>query len=304
MLASWSGLGYYRRAQYLHEAAQRLALVHAGVFPSEAQTLGELPGFGPYTVGAVRSIAFNLPHAAVDGNVQRVLARCFGVELEPASASGKALLHDLAVNLLADDGRAGDWTQALMELGALVCVPGEPLCDRCPWRSRCTAHKLGKQSLLPHKPVRRGTLDVRLQALWVCKGAEILLERRAPSGRMAGLWQLPTRELDSGTGLFPLDFAGLSFDVGPRLGEFSHAITHHRIRLALHSARLRGRPRGPFRFVPVSDCYETGLTGMTRKALALLAPGPVSSGPVSSGPAEMARAPLRRPRARLRSPSR
>ncbi len=304
VLASWSGLGYYRRAKFLHEAAQQVVQDHGGEFPRDAQALGELPGFGPYTVGAVRSIAFNLSHAAVDGNVQRVLARCFGVELDPASSAGKALLNDLAVQLLAEDGRAADWTQALMELGALVCVPGEPHCDRCPWNSRCAALRLDKQSLLPLRPVRRGTLEVRLQAVWVRRGAEILLERRGPSGRMAGLWQLPTRELDSQTGLFPLDFAGLACDVGPRLADFSHAITHHRVRLALHSARLRGRPSAPFRFMPLAECGELGLTGMARKALALLASGPESSSPKRGSGAGSKPRPIRSPRVRPRSPSR
>jgi A/G-specific adenine glycosylase len=178
VLAEWSGLGYYRRARNLHAAAKTIA--RAGEFPQTSDAWSALPGIGRYTAAAIGSIAFNEPVAVVDGNVERVLRRLIG-RTQSSTASWK-----LAQRLL-DPSRPGDFNQAIMELGAVVCVPGEPLCAACPVQSFCSTR--GRE----HAPARKPRQQKRriAFALALSNGSVRLVRRSSRESLMPGMWELP-----------------------------------------------------------------------------------------------------------------
>lgn len=274
VLVAWSGLGYYRRARALRAAAQQIRDEHGGTFPRDPAQVLALPGVGRYTAGAVLSIAFDLPQPVVDGNVTRVFARLFLLEGVVGSPALERRLWELAESLVPTSGGAGDWNQAVMELGATICTPRAPACGRCPLATHCAALGAGRVAELPHPKPRPETLAVELEVLHVVRDASILLELRPPGGRMAGLWQLPSRERpgpDGGTtGLFPERFPpGWSLCAGSVLGEVRHTITRHRIRARVLQGRRRGEAEPPqgLAWCLRSELAEQPLTGMTAKIL-------------------------------------
>lgn len=273
VLAAWSGLGYYRRARSLRTAAQAMVERHGGRFPDDLDAALELPGVGPYTAGAVLSIAFDRAAALVDGNVVRVFARWFGCDLEYAAATRWA--WQKAEQLVPREGGAGEWNQALMELGATVCTPDKPRCAECPLRDVCIARAAGRQLELPRAKPRKRAIDVELEALYVARGADVLLERRPSEGRMADLWQLPTLQLSPApelANLFPprYSLASLAADDEP-LAVLRHSITHHRIVLRVHRARAPAEKHiEPLAWIPRARLGDLALGGMARKALRAL----------------------------------
>ncbi len=289
VLALWSGLGYYRRARALHAAAKEVVERFGGQLPGSADELRTLPGVGDYTAGAIASIAFDRPAPLVDGNVARVFCRLFALAGDPASGDVRRRLWAEAARLVPTAGGAGDWNQGLMELGATICTPREPRCDLCPVLRSCRAHALGRVDRLPTPRVRRAAVPVELELLVVLSRGRLLLEQRPPGGRMAGLWQLPTREVggpdDGLSGLFPDRFTSLPgapagpagapaeplepLESGAPLGELRHGITHHRIRAGVRAGRWRDRRRvsAPYRWFAPAALGELATTGMTRKAL-------------------------------------
>jgi len=188
VLAAWSGLGYYRRARMLHQAAREIVKHHSGQFPCTARALADLPGIGRYTAAAVASIAFDEPTAVVDGNVERVLSRLCGRSL-PGKNS-----WNVAEDLLFR-ARPGDFNQAMMELGATVCLPRNPRCSECPVRTHCGTRSQLKTSAAPPRR-RKRTLSYVL-----CRGSKgvLLVRRPATSTLMPGMWELP--ELSSEPGI-------------------------------------------------------------------------------------------------------
>ena len=195
VLARWSGLGYYRRARNLHRAARVIA--GRGTWPRTAASLRELPGIGEYTAAAVASIAFGEATLALDGNVERVLARRIALDSDPKRALGRRALERAGLDLV-DGGRAGDSNQALMELGATLCRPRSPHCDVCPLSEGCAARALGRAEDYPMRRVRRQRLAVCWVTAIVERDGRILLLRRPPApGLMDGLWNLPTIELEA-----------------------------------------------------------------------------------------------------------
>lgn len=286
VLGLWSGLGYYRRARSLRAAAQALVERHGGEFPRTRAALLDLPGIGPYTAGAVLSIAFDLPEPLVDGNVARVLARRFAIDAEQVSKPFQRELWSLAERLVPER-RAGDWNQALMELGATVCTPRSPRCGECPWAAQCLALAEGRTAELPRMRPRPASIEVELTIGVAARGSALLLRRRPAVGRMAGLWEFPTREEPSAggdtSGLFPADFGlPLLLDEGSPLGRLAHAITRHRIRARVLPARasgpLSGQPDGP-EWIERGCLADLGLTGMARKVLGLLERDACAGGP-------------------------
>lgn len=194
VLALWTGLGYYARARHLHRAAQLLVERHGGEFPADLKALSALPGFGPYTTGAVASIALGLDAAAVDGNVARVFCRLQGWELNADEARAKA--WPLAEKLLPK-GRCGQWNQALMELGATVCRPRKPLCTSCPVAEYCTALQSGEPERFPLPKVRAPRKFLRLAVLALQDPTgKLLMRKRSSDGLFGGLWELPSLALD------------------------------------------------------------------------------------------------------------
>ncbi len=191
VMAAWAGLGYYARARNLLACARAVARDHGGVFPDTEDGLRSLPGLGPYTAAAVGAIAFDRPANVVDGNVERVMSRLFAVEAPlPDSKPG---LKRLAASLVADD-RPGDWAQALMDLGATVCRPKAPMCDRCPITAHCAGLATGAPETYPRK-TKKAALPHRHGVAYVLtRGDQVALVRRPPKGLLGGMLALPTSE--------------------------------------------------------------------------------------------------------------
>jgi A/G-specific adenine glycosylase len=190
VLQEWEGLGYYTRARNLHAAARILAVEHGGEIPDEPEAVARLPGVGRYILGAVLSQAFERRLPIVEANTTRVLCRLFGQTGDPKSAPVRKWLWDSAISVLPER-RVGDFNQALMELGALVCSPKNPKCSRCPLRSECVARKEGAPELIPRKVPRPATVNVRETCVVLRRGGRVLLARRPPKGRWPNMWEFP-----------------------------------------------------------------------------------------------------------------
>jgi A/G-specific adenine glycosylase len=191
VLHAWQGLGYYARARNLHACA-RMVAEHGGKFPDTEAGLRNLPGVGAYTAAAIAAIAFDRPSAAVDGNVERVMARLFAVA-EPLPGA-KPHLRQLA-DTLVPERRAGDFAQALMDLGATVCTPRAPKCILCPWQSHCRGRALGIADTLPKRRVRAAKPTRRGVAFWAVRpDGAVLLRRRPESGLLGGMTEVPSTD--------------------------------------------------------------------------------------------------------------
>lgn len=194
VLKCWEGLGYYSRARNLQAAARQVTEQYDGVMPSGKDEVSGLKGIGPYTSGAIRSIAFNIPAAAVDGNVMRVLSRYFLIEEDIMKVKTRTKMEELVLTLVPD-GRASDFTQALMELGALICTPKSPKCLVCPVMEHCSARLEGKEESLPIKTKAKPPRpEYRLTAIVEGTGVhegKILIRKRPAAGLLAGMWELP-----------------------------------------------------------------------------------------------------------------
>jgi A/G-specific adenine glycosylase len=248
VLALWSGLGYYRRARMLQAAARRVATAFGGRIPQDPEELRCLEGVGAYTAGAISSIAFGRRAALVDGNVARVLARLFAIEDDVKSARGSARLWGLARRLVSTvQGDPGDWNQALMELGATVCLPRRPTCDACPVREHCEALARGRVTKIPRTQAKVAPLPVRRTAVVLASSRAVLLARRRKESLFGGLWEPPVGDV----GLAPLArLLGLDASRLRRAGEVVHVLTHRH----MHVEVMRGTlPRRKAWALPGSD---------------------------------------------------
>jgi len=253
VLATWSGLGYYSRARNLHRAAQTLA---HGTFPATYEEVLALPGVGPYTAAAIASIALDLPHAAVDGNVIRVISRLGNDASEITSPAVRQRFTDEAQRLL-DRRRPGDFNQAMMELGATICTPRTPQCAACPVESHCAARAAGRERELPVKLKKAAVREVGLDlAIIERSGSVLLVQRAAREKRLADFWELPGREMFPG-------------HRGVKLGEFRHQIVNDRF--CVRVWRLRGVDASPpgASWVDLERLKNLPLTTISRKALAV-----------------------------------
>ncbi len=254
VLAVWSGLGYYRRARMLHRAARAVVAEHGGALPRTVAALRLLPGVGAYTSAAVASIAFGEPVAVVDGNVERVLARLLGLQAPDAAAvrSGAAAL--------LDPKRPGDANQAVMELGATVCLPRGPLCLNCPVQPWCRTR--GEHPVAPRKPLTARSI---VYALAQNTGGKVLLRRRAPEASlMAGMWELP--ELAAAP-------AGAELVLRVR---HSITVTNYDVSVVRVSEREATGLTGELRWAAIAELPQLPLTGLARKVLRRLALWPAS----------------------------
>jgi A/G-specific adenine glycosylase len=255
VLALWSGLGYYSRARNLRRAAQIIAA--AGDFPRDLARLRALPGIGDYTAAAVGSIAFDLPFAVVDGNVLRVVARVTNDAGDVSSSRTRERFRAIAQGWL-DPREPGQFNQALMELGATVCLPRNPLCLVCPLAACCRARQEGTVTQLPVKLRKREPVRLSGTLLVVRHGGRILLRQRdAATKRMAGFWDLPA----------PEDLPAAK--IGARIGEIRHTITHHRYTLEVRSATAGLPDRHGFRWFAIAQLAEIPFSTTARKALQL-----------------------------------
>ncbi len=264
ILRAWAGLGYYRRAGMLHACAQALMRDFDGVFPEEEKTLLTLPGFGPYTAAAVAAIAFGNKANVVDGNVERVMARIFAVRAPLPAA--KAELRAKAARLLPSKN-CGDYAQALMDLGAMVCTPRKPKCDLCPWRAACRACDEGIQETLPRrdkkkaKPVRRAVAFV----LFNPKG-DVLLRRRPAEGLLAHMMEVPSSPWREGKRI-SLEAALADAPVKAawvlQKGMVRHVFTHFTLELSVAVATTAKKCRGTW--VPVKKLEGEALPSVMKK---------------------------------------
>jgi A/G-specific adenine glycosylase len=296
VLRHWAGLGYYRRARYLHAAAREVVATRGGELPRTAADWLTLPGVGRYTAAAIASIAFGEPAPVVDGNVVRVLARFDRAAEPPDRAASRRRLEARAGELL-DPARPGDANQALMELGATVCTPRAPRCPACPWSAACLARAAGDPERFPAAVARPETVPVLRGAVLVRDRRGRVLLRRIPEGEVnAGLLELPSATIRDWSGASIVEpptrptelaalarrglgralakAAGLAVTLRDPLGTERHAITHRRITVVLFAATLRGAaPRGrAWSWHAPADLTSVGLTSASRKLARLVEP--------------------------------
>jgi len=252
VLKLWEGLGYYRRARLLHRAAQVVVARHAGLLPRDAAALRRLPGFGRYTAHAVLSQAFGARLPIVEANSARLLTRLAACTAPLRSTDVERWLWQAAEKLVPPRA-AGDFNQAMMELGALVCKPRQPLCERCPLAERCAARADGLQDTLPLAPRRPANQLVHEAALVVRRRDKMLLVQRPPQGRWANLWEFPHGSLIDGesghaaVARLAADLAGLRVASVRHLGNIRHGVMHFSIHLACYEAFwAAGRFRSSF----------------------------------------------------------
>jgi A/G-specific adenine glycosylase len=232
VLNAWEGLGYYSRARNLHKAAKLIVDQHGGELPRDPEALRKLPGIGRYTVGAIASMAFGLDEPTLDGNLRRVFARLFDVSEAADTPAGEKILWALAGEHLPP-GQAGDYNQALMDLGATICLPRNPRCLLCPLSELCQARINGRQEERPVLKPKKETPHYVQAAAVIVQERHVLLARRPSQGLLGGLWEFPNGRVegDPAQGLGPALEAGygLKVQTGQALGTVRHAYTHFRV---------------------------------------------------------------------------
>ena len=261
VLAQWAGLGYYARARNLHACAQVVA--ERGGFPDSVAGLRELPGIGPYTAGAIAAIAFNRPAAAVDGNVERVIARLYAIETPLPEAKSEITALTQA---LVPHAAPGDFAQSLMDLGATICTPRAPQCLICPWLEDCQARAKGLTEVLPRKAAKRAVPQRVGIAFWITSpDGQVLLRRRANKGLLGGMMEIPST-LWAAT--LPADpFAEAPAGAGWRdTGRsISHTFTHFHLSLAIWSCEVTDDAPANCRWAPLHSLENEALPTVMRK---------------------------------------
>jgi A/G-specific adenine glycosylase len=295
VLSAWSGLGYYRRARSLHAAAREVRDRFGGKIPGSVSLLRDLPGVGAYTAGAVASIAFGLPEPALDGNALRVLTRLLAQRGDPETPERRRFFESAARELLRRDRNPGELNQALMELGALICVPGIPRCERCPLKSACRTRLLGLEKLLPESSPGRKAVDLEAAVAVIRRGTSILMIRRAGEALMRDLWELPGGFLEKGEdprrGLERIcrERLSASLRAGERMATLRQTITYRRVKLSIFGATLseplpKPRDRRRLRWVAPGRLLDLPHGSATRRIMkALDTAGPDSDLPPAGG---------------------
>ena len=288
VLKQWEGLGYYARARNLHRAAQIVAAEHDGVLPTDRATLRQLPGIGDYTVGAILSLAYNQPEPILDGNVKRVLSRVADIDQPIDQPARLRLLWQLAREVVeaAPPNGAGTVNEALMELGALICVPANPRCLLCPIADHCVARARGTQNERPVTSPKRQTphYDVAAGVIWQGEigTSSLLIAQRPQEGMLGGLWEFPGGKLEPDDADLQAclrreirEELGIDITVEALVATVQHAYTHFRITLyAFHARHVGGEPQAlgcaDWRWVTLDelDAYPFPVTD--RKIIAAL----------------------------------
>jgi len=272
VLRLWQGLGYYRRARNLRRAARHIVDEHDGRIPSDPQQLRALPGVGPYTAGAIASIAFGQHVPVLDGNVARVLVRLFAVAGPIDRPDVRAAMWELAARLVRRARHPGDVNQALMELGATVCTPRRPACRACPVSRACAALAQGRVDQLPTSKPRAAQREVRHDVFALRRRGQVLIEQRGNDGLWAGLWQLPTIEDAESKGAAARAIAErLDLQIEPpvEVGCFTHITTHRRIDFHVHEAGVTNgrRRRGTGVWRSLEDVDDLPMSNAQRRAI-------------------------------------
>ena len=262
VMAAWAGLGYYSRARNLVKCAR--AVAERGGFPATEADLRELPGLGAYTAAAVAAIAFGRRAVVVDGNVERVVARLFAIE-DPLPGARKAIRS--AVDSITPDRRAGDFAQAMMDLGATVCTARDPRCLLCPLAQACAARAAGDPARLPVKAPRKAKPLRQGRAFWIERDGAVWLVRRAGTGMLGGMRALPDDGWSAqGDGTAEPPLAG----AWENAGVVRHVFTHAALELSVLVQRDAPRPAGPGEWWPLDRIEEAGLPTLFAKAARLV----------------------------------
>jgi len=275
VLKVWEGLGYYARVRHLHQAARQLVRERNGQFPQSFEQWKRLPGVGDYIAAAVCSIAFSLPHAVVDGNVKRVLARLFACE-DPVNQSRAVKRFQILAQELLDVHQPGLHNQAMMELGATICRPRQPACGRCPVQAFCQAFEEGRQETLPVRQPGKSVPEYAIAVGVVQRNGKVLITRRRPEGLLGGLWEFPGGKIQAGESPTQacqreiLEEVGLQVRVDAPIARVRHAYSHFKV--VLHVFRctyLEGSVRlnGPvdYRWVALHELKDYPFPGANRK---------------------------------------
>lgn len=243
VLKAWEGLGYYSRARNMQKAARLIVTEYHGQLPRSAAELQKLPGIGPYSAAAIASIAFGEPVLAVDGNVRRVGARLFKIDHPLGSRELDQALREHLQGIIPETV-PGDFNQALMELGARVCVAGRPRCSECPLQVDCLALQAGVQTSLPVSPERPTVPHYLVTAAVIEEHGKVLLAKRPEQGLLGGMWEYPGGKLEEGEthaqGLQReiMEELGADIEVGKQVGKFQHAYTHFKVTLFAYRCRV------------------------------------------------------------------
>jgi A/G-specific adenine glycosylase len=271
VLRAWAGLGYYARARNLHACAQAVTERHGGRFPATEAALAELPGIGPYTAAAIAAIAFDAQAAPVDGNIERVVSRLFAVE--DALPDAKPEVRRLAATL-TPARRAGDFAQAMMDLGATLCTPKKPACALCPWMGGCTARARGDAEFFPRKAAKReGKLRRGAAFVVVRADGHLLVRTRPTKGLLGGMTEVPT---SAWTHDFDADAALADAPRLPRAtwrrvpGVVRHVFTHFPLELAVHVARVAAsaKAQADMRWIAMGEITDAAFPNVMRKVIA------------------------------------
>jgi len=281
VLAAWSGLGYYRRARLLHRGAEHVRDTHGGALPRDLDSIRAIPGVGAYTTGAIASQAFDLPAALVDGNVARVLSRMFAIETDVKKGKGLARTWELANQLVVGE-RPGALNNALMELGATICVPREPRCTLCPVRKHCVARREGRERSLPvvsEKPVRPRIREIAtvLRVAGDESNARVLV-RRVRDGLFGGMWEPPRIAARDRHAARAAIEAALGVNVrldDARAKKIEHVLTHRHLEISVISGVVDRTPSSvasdawdAVELVRVEHLATKGISTLARKVLA------------------------------------
>jgi A/G-specific adenine glycosylase len=263
VMKAWAGLGYYARARNLHACAKTVTQELDGKFPADLLELQSLPGIGPYTSAAIAAIAFDIPAAAIDGNVDRVISRYFAIE-EPLPKS-KPRIHE-ETTALVPTKRAGDFAQALMDLGATICTPKSPACDICPWTDECSGRLRGMAETLPRKAVKQKVSTRFGHLYWIENNAgDVLVRTRSTKGLLGGMTEFPSSDwfrdkLEKFEAPFNADWKKIA-------GVVEHTFTHFHLKLTVWKAKSEA-PELKSHFVKRDELDGEALPSLMRKVAA------------------------------------
>ena len=267
VLKAWAGLGYYARARNLHACAKAVAGEHGGRFPDDEEGLRALPGIGAYTTAAIAAIAFGRRAVAIDGNIERVIARLFAVETQLPAAKLEIRAH---AETLVPQQRAGDFTQAMMDLGATICSPKSPACGICPWIAVCSARARGDAETFPRKaPKVEGRMRYGASFVVTRADGHVLVRSRPEKGLLGGMTEVPStawaHELENALAQAPLKAKWRKL-----AGVVEHGFTHFPLQQTVYAASVPAKTKAPagMRWVSLADLHGEALPNVMRKVVA------------------------------------
>lgn len=278
VLSAWEGLGYYSRARNLHKAAKIVVEQYGGELPRELNELARLPGIGRYTLGAIASMAFGMDVSALDGNIKRVYSRIFDVQEPVDSPAGEKLLWQLADDQLPK-GHAGDYNQALMDLGAMICVPKNPRCLVCPVMELCRARANGTQNQRPTRLPKKAVPHIVHAAAVIIEKGRVLLVQRPSTGLLGGMWEFPNGRVDGdpADGLAGALLGAYGLRVNRRrrpqlLGIVQHGYSHFRVTVHAFFCEVVSMRRGTnLQWVPLKKLEDYPMGKIDRQIARLIA---------------------------------